>query len=355
MKFFRIVTADITTRSKLKLPRRFGERCGAKVPGNVRLQVPTGATWRVEVKKNSNGVWLGEGWFKFAESLGVKYGHFLVFDYDAVRAVFHVVAIGMSAVETEYPTVSSIDDDDDQSGRNPRLSNLKRRKIEKDDDDDDDDVVILKDDANLGRSKPQKCQAPGKKAKASKCEVDQSMCGNGSVRSDDGDLTTTKKRGKFEREIILNRERMIQCIVQGRGRNNRANDQAEKAIERAKSFKADEPVCIIALSPCYVTRESPDGTARECQLLVPMPFIEAYFNLKIKDATLRTDDGRKWSVKYRLARYRPRSYFTSGWTQFVRDNGLKAGDVCLFELIRGAENAIKVVIFRAISEDEAVK
>uniref|UniRef100_A0A7N0UY54 TF-B3 domain-containing protein n=1 Tax=Kalanchoe fedtschenkoi TaxID=63787 RepID=A0A7N0UY54_KALFE len=85
MKFFRmIITADITARSSklLKLPGEFVKRCGAiNVPGNVRLQVPTGAKWRVEVKKCSEGVWLGRGWFKFAESFGIKYaGHFLVFD-----------------------------------------------------------------------------------------------------------------------------------------------------------------------------------------------------------------------------------------------------------------------------------
>uniref|UniRef100_A0A7N0UU68 TF-B3 domain-containing protein n=2 Tax=Kalanchoe fedtschenkoi TaxID=63787 RepID=A0A7N0UU68_KALFE len=354
MKFFRIITADITTRSKLKLPRKFVKRYGANVPRNVRLQVPTRAEWRVEVKKNSDGVWLGKGWVKFAESLGIRYGHFLVFDYDVVHDVFHVLALDMSAVEIEYPTVSSIDDNEEEDLSGSRFA-LKRPKVEHED---GDVVIVNKDGANLGNKRRAAGQAPsGEPAskKATPSKVDQNTCGNVIVRTDGEKLKTDRntlqiQRGCYGRETMLSSEGRIRCVVQGR--RNGYGEQTKIALERAKAFKAEEPVCIITLPPSCVGQESPAGAAtNQGPVLVPSSFIQAYFNLSIKDATLRTKDGRSWLVKYNLAKGRHESYFTSGWKQFAIDTDLKTGDVCLFELIGGAENALKVVIFRAMDED----
>lgn len=78
--------------------------------------------------------------------------------------------------------------------------------------------------------------------------------------------------------------------------------------------------------------------------------------MEIQKLKLRTKDGRRtWSVNYRLKKYKSASVLTSGWRQFAKDNDLKFGDVCLFELIKGAENALKVVIFRISDEEEALK
>ena len=35
-----------------------------------------------------------------------------------------------------------------------------------------------------------------------------------------------------------------------------------------------------------------------------------------------------------------------GWKSFVRDNGIKVGDVCVFELINRMNVVLKVTIFR---------
>lgn len=66
-----------------------------------------------------------------------------------------------------------------------------------------------------------------------------------------------------------------------------------------------------------------------------------------RNVTLRTNDGRTWSVNYSLPQQdKHGSFFIRGWKQFAIDNDLQAGEVCKFEMTKGAENALKVVIFR---------
>lgn len=53
--------------------------------------------------------------------------------------------------------------------------------------------------------------------------------------------------------------------------------------------------------------------------------------------------GRSWPVKFCVNDKQP-PRFTSGWGDFVKDNAIKLGEVCVFELIES--NVMKVSIFR---------
>uniref|UniRef100_A0A7N0UU89 TF-B3 domain-containing protein n=1 Tax=Kalanchoe fedtschenkoi TaxID=63787 RepID=A0A7N0UU89_KALFE len=89
--------------SRPKLPSKFVTRFGNQVPITVTLQVP-----------NDGGVWLiGKGWAEFISSLSLGYADFLMFEYDAMSVVFHVVVMGMSASEITYPALATDDDPDD--------------------------------------------------------------------------------------------------------------------------------------------------------------------------------------------------------------------------------------------------
>ncbi|KAK9129660.1 hypothetical protein Sjap_010147 [Stephania japonica] len=61
---------------------------------------------------------------------------------------------------------------------------------------------------------------------------------------------------------------------------------------------------------------------------------------------LQLPDGRRWRVKLKC--YKP-SYIqlNHGWKDFVLDNGLKEGDVCLFRVVEKEPDVIKVVILRS--------
>ena len=61
-------------------------------------------------------------------------------------------------------------------------------------------------------------------------------------------------------------------------------------------------------------------------------------------------NGGTWSVKFSNYEAKTKSEFRQGWMEFARDNSLKVGDVCIFELINGIEVAFKVAIFRAAND-----
>ena len=71
-------------------------------------------------------------------------------------------------------------------------------------------------------------------------------------------------------------------------------------------------------------------------------------NKKQGKVILQVLDGRVWEVRYifrKLSRYN-KFEFCDGFKEFVEDNNLKVGDVCIFELIRRTKLTFKVSIFR---------
>lgn len=52
---------------------------------------------------------------------------------------------------------------------------------------------------------------------------------------------------------------------------------------------------------------------------------------------------RSWPVK--LLRYPSKYVLSGGWNSFARENSLRQGDVCIFELINRNQVVMKVSIF----------
>jgi len=64
--------------------------------------------------------------------------------------------------------------------------------------------------------------------------------------------------------------------------------------------------------------------------------------------------GRVWPARYVIRMRRTTSKFevTSGWKAFAKDNNLKVGDVCKFELISSTVLSFIVHIFRETDNDK---
>lgn len=75
---------------------------------------------------------------------------------------------------------------------------------------------------------------------------------------------------------------------------------------------------------------------------VPKSFCEQLSELANKTtAILSNSEGNKWKVNFVLRKgYHA---FCGGWKQFVKDNKLKEGDVCVFQLVN--TNELKVSVF----------
>jgi hypothetical protein len=83
---------------------------------------------------------------------------------------------------------------------------------------------------------------------------------------------------------------------------------------------------------------------------IPSKFGKTHFDLKKKrgDIYFQLLNGRVWPAKYTIRRCSTGLKFelTSGWKKFAKDNNLKVGDACNFELILSTNMTFQVEIFR---------
>ncbi|CAJ1779664.1 unnamed protein product [Sphenostylis stenocarpa] len=85
------------------------------------------------------------------------------------------------------------------------------------------------------------------------------------------------------------------------------------------------------------------------QMYVPHAPIKSCIKSGEQFVTLLVGD-RSWRVKLRNYRSKSVSYFTTNWSAFARENNLKKGDACLFQLLHCSDNMVmKVSISRKMS------
>ncbi|XP_058765606.1 B3 domain-containing transcription factor VRN1-like [Vicia villosa] len=82
------------------------------------------------------------------------------------------------------------------------------------------------------------------------------------------------------------------------------------------------------------------------RLTVPINFIRKYLGVK-KEQTVVLKFGKKsWPVKLFCYSDKRSGQISGGWNQFWKENKLKSGDVCVFELIKNKDAILRVHIFR---------
>ena len=79
---------------------------------------------------------------------------------------------------------------------------------------------------------------------------------------------------------------------------------------------------------------------------MPFEFAKKYLiNRDAKLIKLQDRDGREWPVNFRKSVVGGGD-FIRGWTKFSKDKNLKEGDICMFELIRKKNIALKVSVIQ---------
>lgn len=76
--------------------------------------------------------------------------------------------------------------------------------------------------------------------------------------------------------------------------------------------------------------------------MLPSAFCDSHLPKCSCMVDLQDPEGRSWKVRYLCYRYT--KIFSAGLSSFIRNNDLKAGDVCVFELV--GELKFEVHIFR---------
>ncbi|KAF4380714.1 hypothetical protein F8388_017068 [Cannabis sativa] len=172
---------------------------------------------------------------------------------------------------------------------------------------------------------------------------------NSSFESDDESSMVSPNifSDKEQEKIVMEEEdsdtdestKMISKVNTGnKGTNKRASFS-----ETTSHFFSENPSIKVDLRPFHLEGHN---------LNIPVHFARQHLKDKTQTMTLWVGE-RCWDV--RLLAHRKYFSFSAGWKEFTRDNSLKPGDVCIFELIKGNQSELKVTIIRKSGENATSK
>ncbi|XP_039061283.1 B3 domain-containing protein Os03g0619600-like [Hibiscus syriacus] len=335
--FFKIVLEDTIRDKKLGIPRKFVKKYGNGLSDSVLLMVPSGDTWHVELTKSDGVVWLQNGWEEFVAFYSLKNGHFLVFKYEG-NDKFIVLIFDMSASEIEYPCKSYIEDY--QSGEQVCLKPVKEESK-----DDTCGEITHKTppskETRKRRSQPS-CSKPRKKQQTNKKDNDIAMSRKSKEKSNSpcplGNLNEVENSpGQVGQVDAEGSVQAFGCL-----RHLTATEKVH-AIEIANAFKSNgNPVFMVVMRPSFV--------CNRYRMCIPLDFAKRFLTKHTGNLTLCNLAGKTWTAMYfrNSGNKILKAQLYGGWREFVEDNHLGVGDMCVFELIKHPEILMKVMVYSIV-------
>ncbi|KAJ1436301.1 DNA-binding barrel domain superfamily [Sesbania bispinosa] len=240
-------------------------------------------TWK---KRDAEVVWLGNNWKKFAKFYSLDHQHLLMFKYER-KSQFQVVICDQSFLEIGYPVfigTFGVEEISDQSGNSREIFD--------------------------GFSTPRN-KRPNSSPQTERVLEPKST-------GQRQNMTGGSKSQAIESEEPLQ------------------NTKSSIALKRAHAYHTENPSFIREMHPSHIGRNF---------LPLPPRFLTAS-EQRVESATLWVSEERTWDVKLNLNHSNGQISLKTGWKNFVKDNHLKLGDVCVFEQIKSAGVSFRVVIFR---------
>ncbi|XP_063942950.1 B3 domain-containing transcription factor VRN1-like [Daucus carota subsp. sativus] len=143
--------------------------------------------------------------------------------------------------------------------------------------------------------------------------------------SDDSDEISPRKRTRASYSCIANSNGKSACNV-----------KKDPALAAAKDFKSEKPYFIVSMTPSHIKGSS--------GMHITKTFEEVYKKWMKNVEVILEVGGKTWPVFSYFNLSNDRCAFRHGWADFARDNSLKVGDVCVFELINPSKKLLKVHI-----------
>ena len=88
---------------------------------------------------------------------------------------------------------------------------------------------------------------------------------------------------------------------------------------------------------------------------MPGNFISEGQRMEFDSVTLWSSEEKTWHVNFYLNRSSKQIILGAGWGDFVKDNNLKIGNVCVLEQIKKPGISFRVVIYRYLEESNPSK
>ncbi|KAK9706776.1 hypothetical protein RND81_07G151000 [Saponaria officinalis] len=328
--FFKVMLGNF--ERELRIPREFVANFGGRLSGSFTLRGPSRNEWKVKVRREEEDVLFSRGWDRFVSDHGIDIHDFLVFSYvgDSTFEVMVFDHTGCEREGTHFTNVNLSDsscrctlhaeenDNESDFGMSGESNNVVENVG------DDNDYDVNNDDDYDDKEEDDDDE-----------EAEEDLEESFSYARHPG--TSVKKAQKCyisSRRTVTERER------------ERARNISDDYVKRYKSTGV--PVVGVVMLPTHVYKG--------LYLTIPKDWALKYMITRDHQVELKVGGEHNfWLVGCRWThggqcQFRPR------WAEFVLDNNLEEGDVCVFELVQkgnlkaNRRPVFNVRIFRVVQE-----
>ncbi|KAL1338881.1 hypothetical protein HN51_033459 [Arachis hypogaea] len=306
IRFFKIILRKSLDDGYLKIPTKFSRKHGNNMPNPVYLKPPDGTQWKIHWTNNGDEILFQKGWKEFATFYTLDNGHLLWFKYNGTSNI-KVNIFDMSGLKIEYTSNGRIGDD-----------NLVE--------------TLEEPPPRRGRGRPKKkviaepkqsCPSTSKKMKRA-------------IKTKDMDKSPNTQNLKQHVKIKIEEDSQSEETADIKQPIVQCARPDIDVIREARKFKSKNPSFVIK-----IRQKHQAGSPAS----LPVCFFRMYFENTKQSATLHVGK-KQWHATLIYYPYK-KSAIISNWRLFVKENNIKAGDVCIFELINRQDPELKVHIRRS--------
>ncbi|CAL4917946.1 unnamed protein product [Urochloa decumbens] len=301
------------------IPDRFVNHFRGELSGSIEIESPDGSVYCVKVTKHMNKFVLQCGWEVFIDAHRIKdndsllFQHIensrfkvLIFDSDGCEKVFSCSGIKITSNAQER-AAEYVDISDSAHDYKKNISSARKRS------------------ANCQRHTPNYRRKVAKVAvAASSCEesgqdIECTADYESSFELDDSETNQ-------EPDYVLSRMSTL------------SEEQEEKVEELIKEIRPGITVFVAIMKPSNVRSQQPS-------LVIGHDYAAAHFPHTNQIVTLqRPGKNKKWRPKFYIRKDRATHMFIGPWSDFVHDNHLREGDICIFQPVNNAGTKFTITV-----------
>ncbi|PKA60952.1 B3 domain-containing protein [Apostasia shenzhenica] len=331
MHFSKLMFGDFS--NSMVIPKKFMDYFSGELLEAVELKVPSGNIWHVSLRKTNDGAALECGWRKFIEDHDIQENDTLVFKYDG-NSSFFVLMFDQGGCEKaaahcpkRWNPVFNFCESPPGKSSQRRANGFPRYTSQ--------ELLPSFDDEMLKarKSSQDKHVRLGSKFRKISSNKKQLVPSNDEETLNGLDSMTTEGTESPSTEVCLDNQSNFKDVIMSK-RLHLTAEEKSKVLSFVETIQTDKPYFV-----SFMVRTS---ILKRFYMSIPMKFAEEYLPQTSQLALLLLPEKtRSWSVQ--LLVQKQSVGFSCGWKEFVKDNNLKVGNVCLFELL-GIQDGVTVIV-----------
>uniref|UniRef100_A0A0E0FDM5 TF-B3 domain-containing protein n=1 Tax=Oryza meridionalis TaxID=40149 RepID=A0A0E0FDM5_9ORYZ len=315
IRFFRLMTGDFA--HGISIPEKVAEIFSGQITKGFNLKSPSGETWRVGIEKVADELILMSGWEDFAKAHELQENDLLFFTCNGHgngSCSFDVLIFDASGCEKVSCFFTGKKNSYMCKNFNSIGGQIAGKYLSSDSEDTSTPSVLIGSPHKASTSK----KLSGKTKTNPRKEPEDPNCSHWHVieeKNTDDDEHADYHYTRFANYLTGEERDEIFSLV---------------------SLQPGNPVFVAVLQTAHVRRRN--------ILIVPTRFAADHLERKSHDILLiRPNRKQKWSVKYYYLSNTTRGFNCHRWIKFIRENRLREGNVCIFELMKGARRPTMTV------------